>query len=194
MQRALHTPAYEPADLTTCDREPIHVPGAIQPHGVLLALAADEDRSPSRTMMVSTNVEELLGVPLAEAVGAPLARFVGEPVAAVVEERARSRVVGDPLVLRLPPVGDGQRGSLAGRRVDVDVHWSGERVVVELEPSGTSGEVAMSYQSARGAMARLAAAGSVAELSDQLADEIRRLTRLRPGDGLPVRRRSGTAR
>jgi len=24
-------------DLTNCDREPIHVPGAIQPHGVLLA-------------------------------------------------------------------------------------------------------------------------------------------------------------
>jgi light-regulated signal transduction histidine kinase (bacteriophytochrome) len=25
-------------DLTNCDREPIHVPGAIQPHGVLLVL------------------------------------------------------------------------------------------------------------------------------------------------------------
>ena len=24
------------ADLTTCDREPIHIPGSIQPHGVLL--------------------------------------------------------------------------------------------------------------------------------------------------------------
>jgi hypothetical protein len=28
----------EPVDLTNCDREPIHVPGAVQPHGVLLAL------------------------------------------------------------------------------------------------------------------------------------------------------------
>ena len=25
-------------DLTTCDREPIHIPGSIQPHGVLLVL------------------------------------------------------------------------------------------------------------------------------------------------------------
>ena len=33
-----HTPAYEPVDLTNCDVEPIHVPGAIQPHGVLLAM------------------------------------------------------------------------------------------------------------------------------------------------------------
>jgi two-component system, chemotaxis family, sensor kinase Cph1 len=27
-----------PTDLTDCDREPIHVPGAIQPHGVLLVV------------------------------------------------------------------------------------------------------------------------------------------------------------
>ena len=36
--RGSHIPAYGEVDLTTCDREPIHVPGAIQPHGVLLAL------------------------------------------------------------------------------------------------------------------------------------------------------------
>jgi chemotaxis family two-component system sensor kinase Cph1 len=28
-----------PLDLATCDREPIHIPGAIQPHGVLIAPA-----------------------------------------------------------------------------------------------------------------------------------------------------------
>ena len=26
------------SDLTDCDREPIHIPGSIQPHGVLLAV------------------------------------------------------------------------------------------------------------------------------------------------------------
>jgi light-regulated signal transduction histidine kinase (bacteriophytochrome) len=29
-------------DLTDCDREPIHIPGTIQPFGVLLALAEPE--------------------------------------------------------------------------------------------------------------------------------------------------------
>jgi light-regulated signal transduction histidine kinase (bacteriophytochrome) len=38
---AAHTPVYGEVDLTTCDREPIRLPGAIQPHGVLLAFAAD---------------------------------------------------------------------------------------------------------------------------------------------------------
>ncbi len=34
-----HAPP-SPVDITTCDREPIHIPGAIQPHGFLLALDA----------------------------------------------------------------------------------------------------------------------------------------------------------
>ena len=43
-------------DLTNCDREPIHVPGAIQPHGVLLAL-----REPDLTVtQTSANVADHL--------------------------------------------------------------------------------------------------------------------------------------
>ncbi len=34
--------ADTPADLTACEREPIHIPGSIQPHGVLFALSADD--------------------------------------------------------------------------------------------------------------------------------------------------------
>ena len=32
-------------DLTNCDREPIHIPGAIQPFGFLLALSAEFDNT-----------------------------------------------------------------------------------------------------------------------------------------------------
>ena len=28
----------QPLDLTNCDREPIHIPGSIQPHGILLVI------------------------------------------------------------------------------------------------------------------------------------------------------------
>ncbi len=31
-------PWTAPVDLTNCDREPINIPGAVQPYGVLLAL------------------------------------------------------------------------------------------------------------------------------------------------------------
>jgi len=34
-------------DLTDCDREPIHVPGTIQPYGVLLVLTEPEEVLPT---------------------------------------------------------------------------------------------------------------------------------------------------
>src|SRR5690606_33825663 len=46
----------QPVDLTNCDREPIHIPGSIQPHGALLAF------TPDATLAVySENAAALLG-------------------------------------------------------------------------------------------------------------------------------------
>ncbi|NET89850.1 MAG: GAF domain-containing protein [Kamptonema sp. SIO1D9] len=48
----------EPIDLSNCDREPIHIPGKIQPHGILLTLQAPE----LTILQVSENVEPILGI------------------------------------------------------------------------------------------------------------------------------------
>ena len=40
-------------DLSTCDQEPIHLPGSIQPGGVLLALAGE----PPRIVCASANLK-----------------------------------------------------------------------------------------------------------------------------------------
>ena len=72
-----HTPAYGEVDLTSCDREPIHIPGAIQPHGVLVALDADLP-----VVMISANCEGHLGVSASAALGLPLADVVGRGLAA----------------------------------------------------------------------------------------------------------------
>ena len=60
-------------DLTNCDREPIHIPGAIQSHGWLLAL----DAQSLALMQASANVVELAGRPLDELLGQPLAMTLG---------------------------------------------------------------------------------------------------------------------
>jgi len=148
---AAHTPAYGEVDLTTCDREPIHIPGAIQPHGVLLAL--DEH---GRAVMVSANVAGLLGVAAEDAIGCTLAELVGWDLAAAIAEGAEVVALGD-------------------REVEVRQHRSGERLVVEIEPVSTAGQTRLSYQSTRGAMARLAQAPSVVDLAAQLAVEVRGL-------------------
>lgn len=35
---------FQSPDLTSCDREPIHIPGSIQPHGVMLVCNAASGR------------------------------------------------------------------------------------------------------------------------------------------------------
>src|SRR5215813_3216593 len=64
----------EPVDLTNCDREPIHIPGSIQPHGCLLA--CDSDVSSIRRH--SANAAAMLGADGRELVGVPLDGVIGE--------------------------------------------------------------------------------------------------------------------
>jgi len=161
-----HTPAYAPVDLDTCEAEPIHIPGAIQPHGVLVAL--DDDL---RVVMASTNVDQELGIPVEAAIGRPFADLVGAEVSDAVAERATLGLTGEPLVLPLAEVP--ASAGFADITADVRLHRSGSRLVVELEPLGRISTFPLTYQSTRAAMARLAAARSVAELADQLAREIR---------------------
>ncbi|GAA4747563.1 hypothetical protein GCM10023350_35550 [Nocardioides endophyticus] len=146
-----HTPAYGEVDLTTCDREPIHIPGAIQPHGVLLAL--DEH---SQAVMVSANVDGMLGVAAEDAIGRTLGELVGPDLATAVAGGAETAVLG---------------------KVEVEIrqHRSGDRLIVEIEPVSTTGQTRLTYRSTRGAMARLAQAPSVGDLAAQLAAEVRAL-------------------
>ena len=97
-------------DLTNCDTEPIHIPGSIQPHGVLLGV----DETDWRVAVVSRNAEELLGRPVADMLGAPLAAVLGEGPAdavqrhvAVAELRRRGSRRPAPARARRRPRGPG---------------------------------------------------------------------------------------
>lgn len=163
-----HTPAYDPVDLTTCEDEPIHIPGAIQPHGLLLAL----DPETLVVAVASANCEEQIGVPLDAAVGAPLRDVVGDDLAHLVRLRAEEEAFREPLIttFREGP------GLLAGVEVDVSLHRSGTRLVVEIETLGRPRSVLLTYQSARTAMGRLATETTVVGLAAQLAREVADLT------------------
>ncbi|MHA3702595.1 SpoIIE family protein phosphatase [Jatrophihabitans sp. YIM 134969] len=159
-----------------CAREPIRVPGSIQPHGVLLGL--DEQ---NRIVVVSDNVDTLLGRSVASLHGVDAATVIGPgQLASVLSAMnpADPEGVGGPLRLRLPTASDGGGlGMLAGAEVDVLVHRSTGMRVVELEPVlDALGAGAMSYRTAREALARITAAGSITTLCDVLAAEVHALT------------------
>src|SRR6185369_14933612 len=73
------------ADLTDCDREPIHIPGTIQPHGVLLVLA-----EPALTVaQVSDNAAQHLALEVGEILGRPLATIIDTASVDAVRESLR---------------------------------------------------------------------------------------------------------
>jgi chemotaxis family two-component system sensor kinase Cph1 len=165
---AAHTPAYSTPDLTNCEREPIHIPGAIQPHGLLLALDAEH-----RVVTVSRNCAQLLGRPAHDLIGTDVGDALGQEPAASVAQAVAADDMSTPIRTTMPP----GHGDLAGEEVDVIVHRSGGRIVVEVEPvTAPVPSQTVSYRSARAAVTRLTQSSTTTELCQQLASEIRQLT------------------
>jgi light-regulated signal transduction histidine kinase (bacteriophytochrome) len=104
-------------DLNDCDREPIHVPGTIQPFGVLFAL--DEEM---KVTQVSENVSDHLSWRVDEVLGRPLSEIVDPPGA----EEVRS-------VLRMfTAMTDGrQPGVLRGGSICLRIKSGGWRPAVD---------------------------------------------------------------
>jgi chemotaxis family two-component system sensor kinase Cph1 len=153
------------ADLTNCDREPIHIPGSIQPHGVLFGV---DDRYFVR--IASANIVSLLGIDALSAVGKPLADVLGVAAAGVICERLATADSNEPLQVTLS---DNGTGSLSGQPADVVCHRSGSLWLIELEPPTTAGDSAqLSYRAARAAVSRLTGSTGLADLCDILAVEV----------------------
>jgi light-regulated signal transduction histidine kinase (bacteriophytochrome) len=113
------------ADLSTCDREPIHVPGSIQPHGVLLVL----DRSSLRVEQVAGDTQSLLGMAPAQLPGQPLAALLDQEAADFVTAQFAAPAVNIPPAMRLNVL------SRAGPQpLDLALHALGRTAIIELEP------------------------------------------------------------
>lgn len=104
--------------IEACDREPIHIPGAIQPHGVLLVL----DRDTLEVRHAAGDVAGVLGVThwIGCAIGAVLDDHMARRIATVTASGAIGGFVG---ALRI-----GERG------LDVSASFQSDKVLVEIEP------------------------------------------------------------
>src|SRR6476660_3073503 len=84
-------------DLTNCEREPIHIPGAIQPHGIMLVV-----RLPDFVVtQVSASIEEHLGVRTDEVQGKELQTVLGGLASDAINRaiQANQRTLDNPLTL-----------------------------------------------------------------------------------------------
>lgn len=146
------TPAPSAArvDLTNCDREPIHIPGSIQPHGCLLAL----DAAAGEVLRHSANAPAMLGL-TGDPNGRPLAEVIGAEAAHALRNT-------------LAQAGDGQRPALlfglalGPGRFDVSAHRHLGHTILEFEPAG--GALGTMLSNARTIIGRLRSIASVQRL------------------------------
>lgn len=152
-----------PVDLTNCDREPIHILGAIQPIGFLIALTADW-----LIARVSANIEAFIGYGPDDLLGKPLFEIF-QPKA-IHDLRNRSALLrGADAVERVFDL-----EVIPGRpRFDIALHFSGGQIVIEGEPA--SGEHGDATGMVRSMIARLDGAADFAAFYREGARQVRAL-------------------
>lgn len=161
-------PVGSPIDLTNCEREPIHIPGSIQPHGVLLAAVGPEDP----VVQVSANAADVFGVAPEELLGTPLLDAF-DPACHEALAMAMSAPPGERTAV---PVRAVVQGPEATQTYSALVHQVGSVWLVELESEEVALTVEDTLLGVRSAVGRLTSATTVADLLDVAAVEIRRLT------------------
>lgn len=163
MQSETATDDSCPVDLTNCDREPIHILGAIQPIGFLLALTADW-----MIARASANTIDFLGLAPADLFGKPLQQVFSARAVHDLRNRAAMLRVSD-VVERLfdcAIVDDGPA-------FDIALHFSNGQVVIEAEPA--SGEHGDASGMVRSMMSRLDQCADFASFYREGARQVRAL-------------------
>ena len=148
-------PAEPRVDLVNCDREPIHIPGSIQPHGALLAL----DAAARTILRHSANAGPMLGL-----AGDPNGQSLDDVFGPETAHELRNM---------LAQAGEGQRPALlfgltrGARRFDVAAHRHLGQAIVEFEPAGS--ELGAMLGTARTVIGRMRAIASVERLVNRAA-------------------------
>jgi two-component system, chemotaxis family, sensor kinase Cph1 len=109
--------------LSDCDREPIHIPGSIQPHGVMLVA----DSKSLIVRAIGGDAGKMLGV--AADVNKPLADFVGQANAQLATQVTKTAI-------KRAFIGTIEKADSTG--IEITGHISGDYLILELEPKTDS--------------------------------------------------------
>jgi two-component system, chemotaxis family, sensor kinase Cph1 len=155
-------------DLTTCDREPIHIPGTIQPHGVLFALSGPD----LHLTTVSANAAQHLNCEAATLLGRPLKDLVDDTSLAAVANTAglRNDIPTRLINVRLKGVATAPWSALIHKT------QAGMLLEAKLPRPGPTMAITDLFNRYEQATRALHAANNTVTICARLAEEIRRLT------------------
>jgi chemotaxis family two-component system sensor kinase Cph1 len=154
--------------LTTCDREPIHIPSLIQPHGYLLAV----DEQDRKIAMLSANCDTLFDAAPQQLLGKRLYELFAPDLAArLSRELSNHRLSTDALLLA-------PTESIGARTFDIIAHRIDGLIVVELEPADRERQASFAglYPFVQEALSKLRTAATPNALSELAAAEVREIT------------------
>ena len=152
------------ADITNCDREPIHLLGAVQSFGFLLTVTSDwriGHASANLADHLDLTPDAAFGRPLDDVLLANATHAIRGSLQAMASPEAVERIFN----LALQP----------GRRFDLAIHRSGSWVIIEAEPS-VDENMFDAASSTRTMIARLQRPATVLELCQEAARQVRALT------------------
>ena len=159
----------EPVDASICEREPIHIPGSIQPNAVMLAA----DAATLLVLAYSANVSEIVDPSELPLAGRPLADILPAAFVEAVQARLASGTLDDGRSVR-------RRLLLPGRSTPYHAvaHAHAGRLIVELElePDSADDFATASQVDVELAVGRLREAATLADSARIAALEIRALT------------------
>ncbi|MBD2328071.1 ATP-binding protein [Alkalinema sp. FACHB-956] len=166
----LTNPEFTPSvvDVSNCDREPIHIPSAIQPHGILLAIREAD----LRIVQISQNSAEYLGYPPETLLDQPLSALLSPPQIASIQ----ACLAGDfeyvnPLQLTID-------GESSPRLLEGVVHRSGEIIILELEQYQSAENVTFFdfYQFVKQPIQKFLQTQTIQALCQAVTQEIQQIT------------------
>ncbi|KQP96074.1 HWE histidine kinase domain-containing protein [Methylobacterium sp. Leaf117] len=120
-----HAERTQPLDLSSCDREPIHILGAVQPFGFLIAVSSDwivVRASENAAVRLGLLEPDLLGLPLSDLIDGETIHLIRGHLQALRGPDAIDRIFGTPL-------------RPGGTPYDIALHLSDGAIVMEMEPS-----------------------------------------------------------
>ncbi len=163
-ERGSYFTAGESVNLNNCDKEPIHIPGSIQPHGVLIGFSAEGE-----VLYKSANLEDFFGETVSLQRECHLREIIGEEAAAVVIEKRKNSGGKKYFPLEISQ----KDGTV--QLFDAQLHLHNAVYILELEPvKGKGTAVDLDYFNE--SMQHLQEAVSPEELANIVAQKIRQLT------------------
>jgi light-regulated signal transduction histidine kinase (bacteriophytochrome) len=157
--------AYPKTDLTNCDREPIHILGAIQPIGFLIAVTSDwmvARVSRNISQFLDTSAEDLIGRPLTDVLPPAAIHGLRNRVAMLRGPDSIERIFGCTLI-------DGHQP------FDIAIHMSSGHILIEAEP-GTGTDHGDVTGTVRSMIARLDQAETMNAFFNEGARQVRALS------------------